>query len=186
MERIAIIIAFATLIIGLNCINIKISEGIDKMSDKEEQADPVIAEAFSGPSSLSFLNNNCFKSHLDRYEYTVCPFQNVTQRRTVGQSKPIVMGVWGKWVFDEENSIIDANGSVSSMKMYNKMEFVDGKECGGNEVHQSILHLDCGNDDAAGGLSVPSAVTITEIDESIHCKTFFYLNVPISCSLLII
>lgn len=38
----------------------------------------------SGPRALLLLNGMCFGAHVDRYEYTVCPFQNVTQRRIVG------------------------------------------------------------------------------------------------------
>ena len=31
-----------------------------------------------------------------RYDYTICPFENVTHKRILG-GKPTLLGVWGEW-----------------------------------------------------------------------------------------
>lgn len=56
-----------------------------------------------GPQYLSILNTQCYFVSVDRFEYSLCPFQNVTQRRVTG-GKPTLLGVWGTWTEPEVNS----------------------------------------------------------------------------------
>ena len=37
-----------------------------------------------GPAALTSLQGQCFPFTMDRYEYKVCPFANVTQKETAG------------------------------------------------------------------------------------------------------
>lgn len=100
----------------------KISLGTDKTSSSVDNS--IIPfrppKPYWGPEALTFLSGQCFFASFDRYlllvfvlnilllyhylnyrnDYTVCPFMNVTQRRTsmsTALSKPTVLGVWNSW-----------------------------------------------------------------------------------------
>ena len=45
----------------------------------------------AGPESLFFLDGLCFQSAFEKYEYSVCPFQNVTQRRLTN-ARSVLLG----------------------------------------------------------------------------------------------
>jgi hypothetical protein len=76
---------------------VRILEGVDKKSDKDDnKLEYVEPDPMYGPSSLSFLQGACFLGSFDRYDYSVCPFQNVTQKRTTAM-KPTLIGIWGNW-----------------------------------------------------------------------------------------
>jgi hypothetical protein len=50
----------------------------------------------SGPESLYYLNSQCFNKNIDRYEFQICPFRYVTQRRVIGTHWQL-LGKWGQW-----------------------------------------------------------------------------------------
>jgi hypothetical protein len=66
---------------------VKIVDGADKKPDRGNSDGLAYVDPHSiptGPQALLMLNGLCFSAHAERYEYTLCPFQNVTQRRIVG------------------------------------------------------------------------------------------------------
>lgn len=66
---------------------VKIVDGADKKPDRGNSDGLAYVDPYSistGPQALLILNGHCFNAHAERYEYSVCPFQNVTQRRIVG------------------------------------------------------------------------------------------------------
>ena len=67
-----------------------------------------VASDFSGPSHLSYLLGKCFTHSSDKYEYKVCPFDNITQHERVVSSGAYsgVIGVWKEWVV--KNMTFDA------------------------------------------------------------------------------
>ncbi len=150
----------------LSTKNIRIVEGVDKMSAKEDDGlDDVQPDVFYGPESLSFMNGLCFSKSIDRFEYNVCPFQNVTQRRITGQYATI-LGVWGKW--DEKKLSQD-----SHMKEYTVQKYLEGKSCGENKVDTTLI-FECGHD---GDFEILSA------DDNVFCTYILKLGVPMACSL---
>jgi hypothetical protein len=78
--------------------SVRILEGVERSSDKDDTKLDYVTppNLMSGPKGLNFLKGSCFSEWFDRYEYTVCPFQNVTQRRSLGV-KPSLIGLWGQW-----------------------------------------------------------------------------------------
>ncbi len=123
-------------------VEVKIVDGVDKKGERGpstglsySQPDP-----FSGPEALTVLNGLCFTAAIDRYEYSVCPFQNVTQRRLIGPSstllgtslpseKLIISGIWGQWLTNETS------------QNYDTMIFINGQTCGrkGRSVRLSLF-----------------------------------------------
>ncbi len=124
---------------------VKIVDGVDKKGERGpstglsySQPDP-----FYGPEALTVLNGLCFTAAVERYEYSVCPFQNVTQRRLIGpsatllgfpilNSELILLGVWGQWSTNETS------------QTYDTMMFTNGQTCGkkGRSVRLSLF---CGH-----------------------------------------
>jgi hypothetical protein len=83
----------------------KVMEGVDPKPEsihimgttktEEMQPDPV-----TGPEAFMFMNGQCITTSLDEYQYTLCPYHNVTQRRTANTrgivivSKSFVVGLF--------------------------------------------------------------------------------------------
>eukprot|EP00428_Durinskia_dybowskii_P061162 CAMPEP_0170383032 /NCGR_PEP_ID=MMETSP0117_2-20130122/15262_1 /TAXON_ID=400756 /ORGANISM="Durinskia baltica, Strain CSIRO CS-38" /LENGTH=158 /DNA_ID=CAMNT_0010638715 /DNA_START=164 /DNA_END=640 /DNA_ORIENTATION=- len=155
----------------------------------------------TGPPALAFLKGSCFMGSFDRYEYSLCPFQNVTQRRTTAV-KPQLLGVWGNWRTtnslvhkskkgqnkrskanskgndeDEEKYEDIETSPVSedeaSRNYYNIMEFANGKNCG-VATGIATVYLECEHD----------KFEIKSIDSESNCEYALTFGLPISCDLL--
>lgn len=61
----------------------KLTEGIDKFSDDNTDNDIYFPplDPKIGPDALFLLDDICIQKAFDRFEYTVCPFHNVTSKR---------------------------------------------------------------------------------------------------------
>jgi hypothetical protein len=101
-----------------NCHEIKLVDGVDKKGERGPNNGLVFHEPslLSGPESLFFLNGLCFLATQDRYEYSVCPFQNITQR----------------WVTNETHHA------------YDTMSYLNGQTCG-RKGRSAQLGLSCGH-----------------------------------------
>lgn len=71
---------------------VKVVDGIDKKGERGSSSGLSYSEPeqISGPEALFSLNGHCFLASVDRYEYSVCPFQNITQRRVIGPSATLL------------------------------------------------------------------------------------------------
>ena len=144
----------------------KITEGVDKLvADSGNQLQLTIPDSFYGPEILSILVRSCFMKSHERYEYTVCPFHNITQRRVGSTSVANLLGVWGHWELEINQD--------SEYAVYSKLRYFDGELCGIREK-RSFLNLRCDQDN----------FEITNVDDSVHCDFNFEINVPIPCSML--
>lgn len=163
------------------CINagyVKIAEGVDRpqamgMSPDAAPLDYVPPARYYGPQSLYFLSKSCFKESIDRFEYDICPFQNITQKRINGH-KTHLLGVWGYW--DNED---DAH------KVYDKMVYSKGQGC-----HSDVVSEDKSEGDLLSAVQVrlecggTGPIKVKAISETSHCVFNMTLSVPISCHLL--
>lgn len=165
----------------------KIVEGIDKWStdpvvhtpntDSSFTMSPSPVDPFSGTINLSFLQGSCFSSTQDRFEYTLCPYQNVTSKRIMGQ-KTNLLGVWGNWQASNDNK--------PSM-----MKYVDGQPCtddnmmGGESKEITPGQLTVTSVEIVCTYTKPiESVTILSVEETSVCSYHIRLGVPIACSLL--
>jgi hypothetical protein len=127
----------------------KIVEGIDKLWDSQVMSSssgtvdvnehlllpPVPSANFYGPESLLSLSQRCFLENFDRYEYQICPFHNITQKRVMG-SHVTLLGVWGFWNTSKVNITLPSADvsnenenhipQVEERKIYNSMEYIEG------------------------------------------------------------
>lgn len=169
--------------------NSRIVEGIDKWStdsvvitSSPQNSHARIPDPFSGTINLSFLEGSCHSILEDRWEYTVCPYQNVTSKRIMAQ-KTNVLGVWGHWTTKQLDE--------STSRKYPIMEYTDGQGCNGEdsfltgekslkddkETHASVT-LVCSSDDRK--IDHIRVLSVVETD----CHYRFELGLPIPCGLL--
>ncbi len=140
---------------------VKIVEGIDKFSaEKEEKVEFIEPEDLYGPESLFFLNKKCFAKSFDRFDYLICPFQNISQTRVSGHVSTM-LGTWGYW------------GDRATT--YSEMNYINGKSCGDTKMTTKVL-LKC---DHVGDFE------ILALHDQTYCTYIFELGLPISCDLLI-
>lgn len=197
------ILAFYLLVYSVcQCFGgtVRILEGVDRKSDKDdnslEYAEP---DPMYGPRDLFFMKGSCFTNSFDRYEYTVCPFQNVTQRRTTAM-KPQVIGIWGNWKTTtstihehkghQKNSkhannvaqlaptvdteVASVISSVDAAHTYfNVMEYTNGRNCG-QGLGYTTVYLECGHNKFA----------VLSVDSELNCEYALTLGLPLSCNLL--
>lgn len=176
---------------------VRILEGVDRKSDKDDNTlESVEPDPMYGPRDLFFLKGSCFTNSFDRYEYTICPFHNATQRRTTAV-KPQIIGIWGNWktttslVHTQKgpSKKVDATGQSSTAEStevsagadaasavhsyYNVMEFTNGKNCGHGPGYTTV-YLECEQD----------KFEIKSVDSELNCEYALTLGLPVSCALL--
>ena len=65
-----------------------------------------------GPEPLMLLRGQCFQRTQHPFEYSVCPFTNVTQKNVNNDKERWILGVWHRWSYE---------GGA-----YDKMQFENG------------------------------------------------------------
>ena len=144
--------------------DIKIVDGTDKISGSGHDSgiQYISPDPFTGPEYMASLNGLCFTASADRFEYSVCPFHNVTQRRVTG-GRPTLLGVWGDW----DSANIGANP---------RMLFFRGQACGQATRRATIEVIPGSPDDFR--------VDADSIDESPACHFNMRFHVPFPSELL--
>ena len=124
---------------------------------------------FYGPPTLGFLDGMCIKHEVGRFEYTICPFQNITNKR-VSSHRISLLGRWDGWSpFGSDDPTLFYN--------YSLMQYGRGDACGG-DTKTATLVLGCGE--------LYSKVEVVDVDENIGpCDYSIVLGLPIHCSLLL-
>jgi hypothetical protein len=151
--------------------SIRIVDGVDKYADSNKlpYIEPV---SYHGPDSLAILNGLCFTKAFDRYEYQLCPFQNITSRRLTSlNQRPVLLGVWGHWMVLE--SLAQPADGVS-IALYDRMKYIDGQICGITSKSVTLrLLCETGHD-----------IEISKVEELGSCDFYMELALPFPCSIL--
>lgn len=195
---ISLLVILAHWLIVHGATAIRIVEGIDKVSHQaatdSNQLNPVHPAPYYGPDSLHALHGQCFQGLHERSIVTVCPFHNVTSRRSSGtphQQRPTLIGVWGKWIWENNNipyshsfginqvytdslhdGDVDFNGHGTVR--YGSMLYYDGQPCAGSTKSATIL-LECAQH---------GDIHISRIEDKSHCEMRIFLSLPFDCSFL--
>ena len=196
MAIIATILVIVVLLksVTFNCAttrSIKIVDGVDTIASTiesitsaaiTEEDDIAFPDPVYGPEELYFLNGRCFDATVDRFDYSICPFQNITQRRSIGQRGRTLIGVWGYWLPPSSNSSIVSSvpGTLRSEPIaeYTSMRFIDGKSCReGRQRFSADVQLRCDHSDEH------FQVLSVEEDEENSCRINILLGIPLPCSL---
>jgi hypothetical protein len=194
---------------------VRILEGVDKKSDKDEnKLEYVEPDPMYGPNSLSFLQGACFMGSFDRYDYTVCPFQNVTQKRTTAM-KPTLIGIWGNWkttsspihaqkgqqkvkegrgrnrntagASNTPSTTLDAAASTEATAAVTTAAAETGPALVYYNVMEFVGGKNCADGDGSTTVYLQcehSKFEVVSIDSEVTCEYALTLGVPIACSLL--
>jgi hypothetical protein len=123
----------------------------------------------SGPPTLLSLAGRCFSTTQTTagrsYEFTICPFENVTQREASSAWNSFfgILGIWNDWEKPEATHLGEIRGS-----------FTDGTDCGGKR-RQAMVTLACSG---PAGLRI-----IKAISEPRTCEYELTLACPEACDI---
>lgn len=150
----------------------RVAEGVDSLLTIPAYGEiaTVSPSPYSGPSSLAFLKGQCFSATMEKFEYQLCPFHNVTQRRLMAQSWQM-LGVWGKWKHGLER---DIGGT---------MLYSSENACAGDERSVEV-RIHC-LPPSSYPPSSPSTsdFLIGAVDESEACRHIIDFKTPLPCVL---
>jgi hypothetical protein len=120
-----------------------------------------------GPVVLSVLLGRCYELQKDRFEYSVCPFVNATQRRVISSS-PVLLGLWGGVSYNHGGNLIQ--------------EYQNGHHCKGTSMYRSVVRYLCGDEVQEAAESLPALVDIASDEEG--CAISATIATPFPCALL--
>ncbi|PAA94606.1 hypothetical protein BOX15_Mlig010458g1 [Macrostomum lignano] len=128
---------------------------------------PVTAKPPSGPARLiSGLFGRCYSTQVGaQYEYTLCPFDNATQRDVVYRALDGFHGVIGVW----DGWLVDHSGANESRLV--AMAMPNGVPCGhGRDSRRTLVELACSR-----------ATRLASVVESPVCQYKMLLETPLAC-----
>ncbi|KAL7374975.1 hypothetical protein ABVT39_009996 [Epinephelus coioides] len=102
-----------------------------------------------------FLNSQCYKLNVYEYTYTLCPFNEVTQKSTAGTE--VSLGRWGMWAGTPKNQ-------------YSQMEYENGEPCWQGGSRSTTVTLTCGTETALRSVKEPS-----------KCQYIMDFQTPVAC-----
>uniref|UniRef100_A0A8D0CU54 Glucosidase 2 subunit beta n=1 Tax=Sander lucioperca TaxID=283035 RepID=A0A8D0CU54_SANLU len=102
-----------------------------------------------------FLNSQCYKLKVYEYTYTLCPFNQVTQKSTAGTE--VSLGRWGMWAGTPKNQ-------------YSQMEYENGEPCWQGGSRTTTVTLTCGTETALRLVKEPS-----------KCQYIMDFQTPVAC-----
>jgi hypothetical protein len=117
----------------------------------------------SGPDvfiNIHPLKGQCFTRTQHPFEYSICPFLNMTQKTVHNDKEKWVLGIWHRWSFDESN-----NGA------YHRMNFENGSDCNGTP-RRGEVEIVCGQEE----------YILQDVSETSTCNYLYKLGIPLPCS----
>uniref|UniRef100_A0A8C4E4M9 Glucosidase 2 subunit beta n=1 Tax=Dicentrarchus labrax TaxID=13489 RepID=A0A8C4E4M9_DICLA len=102
-----------------------------------------------------FLNSQCYKLKVYEYTYTLCPFNQVTQKSTAGTE--VSLGRWGMWAGTPKNQ-------------YSQMVYENGEPCWQGGSRSTTVTLTCGTETALRSVKEPS-----------KCQYIMDFQTPVAC-----
>ena len=146
----------------------RLVEGEPQIAVSVAPLQPPEAHPAVGPVAMSVLRLSCYELQKDRFEYSICPFVNVTQRRVIS-SVPVLLGMWGGIYYNDRGSLIQ--------------EYQNGHHCKGTLMYRSVVRFTCdGDTEALEEEMLPALVDVSTDEEG--CTVTATLATPFPCVLL--
>ena len=109
---------------------------------------------FQGPDVLEPLVGKCFQLMENQYEYSVCPFRNVTQAETHGTRSLYILGIWDRYEIKSSADILP------------ELFYDNGTSCGHTTHRKSLVRMTCVDDESSGSIVVDlSSISNDEEEE---------------------
>lgn len=133
----------------------KAEESYDRVSSEISELQKKLAIDYGTDWEFLFLNSQCFTIQVYEYTYTLCPFNQVTQRSSTGTE--VSLGVWGMW-------------SGGAKNPYSQQEYENGEPCWQGGSRSTTVMLTCGTETGLRMAKEPS-----------KCQYILDLQTPVAC-----
>uniref|UniRef100_A0A8C6U5V9 Glucosidase 2 subunit beta n=1 Tax=Neogobius melanostomus TaxID=47308 RepID=A0A8C6U5V9_9GOBI len=119
----------------------KAEESYERVSAEISELQKKLALDYGTDWEFLFLNSQCYQLQVYEYTYTLCPFNQVTQKSTTGTE--VSLGVWGMW-------------SGSANNPYSQQEYENGEPCWQGGSRSTTVTLTCGTETGLRSAKEPS------------------------------
>ncbi|XP_068164885.1 glucosidase 2 subunit beta-like isoform X1 [Antennarius striatus] len=133
----------------------KVEEAYEKANVQISDLQKKLAIDYGTDWEFLFLNSQCYKLKVYEYIYTLCPFNEVTQRSTGGAE--VSLGTWGMWAGTPKNQ-------------YGQMVYENGEPCWQGGSRSTTVTLTCGTETALRSVKEPS-----------KCQYIMDFQTPVAC-----
>ncbi|KAM9717326.1 glucosidase 2 subunit beta-like [Menidia menidia] len=133
----------------------KVEEAYETVNIEISDLQNKLAIDYGADWEFLFLNGQCYKLQVYEYTYTLCPFNQVTQKSTTGTE--VSLGKWGMWSGPPKNH-------------YNQMVYENGEPCWQGGARSTTVTLTCGTETALQSVKEPS-----------KCQYVMDFQTPVTC-----
>ncbi|XP_030287698.1 glucosidase 2 subunit beta-like isoform X2 [Sparus aurata] len=133
----------------------KVEEAYETVNMEISDLQKKLALDYGTDWEFLFLNSQCYKLKVYEYTYTLCPFNQVTQKSTAGTE--VSLGKWGMWAGTPKNQ-------------YSQMVYENGEPCWQGGSRSTTVTLTCGTETALRSVKEPS-----------KCQYIMDFQTPVAC-----
>ncbi|KAK7909895.1 hypothetical protein WMY93_014579 [Mugilogobius chulae] len=133
----------------------KAEESYEQVSAEISELQRKLAIDYGTDWEFLFLNTQCFQLQVYEYTYTLCPFNQVTQKSSAGTE--VSLGVWGMW-------------SGSANNPYSQQVYENGEPCWQGGSRSTTVTLTCGTETGLRSAKEPS-----------KCQYIMDFQTPVAC-----
>lgn len=133
----------------------KVEEAYETVNAEISDLQKMLAIDYGPDWEFLFLNSQCYKLKVYEYTYTLCPFNQVTQKSTAGTE--VSLGRWGMWAGTPKDQ-------------YSQMVYENGEPCWQGGSRSTTVMLTCGTETALRSAKEPS-----------KCQYVMDFQTPVAC-----
>ncbi|KAM7377375.1 hypothetical protein PAMA_013928 [Pampus argenteus] len=133
----------------------KVEESYDTVNMEISDLQKKLAIDYGTDWEFLFLNSQCYQLKVYEYTYTLCPFNQITQKNTAGTE--VLLGKWGMWAGTPKNQ-------------YSQMVYENGEPCWQGGSRSTTVTLTCGAETALRSVKEPS-----------KCQYIMDFQTPVAC-----
>lgn len=130
-------------------------ESYERVSAEISELQKKLAIDYGTDWEFLFLNSQCYQLQVYEYTYTLCPFNQVTQKSSTGTE--VSLGVWGMW-------------SGSAKNPYSQQVYENGEPCWQGGSRSTTVTLTCGTETGLRSAKEPS-----------KCQYIMDFQTPVAC-----
>lgn len=119
----------------------KVEEAYENVNLEIRDLREKLAVDYGSEREFLFMGSQCYQLKVYEYTYTLCPFNQVTQKSAVGVE--VSLGKWGMWAGSPENQ-------------YCQMRYESGEPCWQGPTRNTMVTLTCGTETGLRSVREPS------------------------------
>ncbi|KAG7461888.1 hypothetical protein MATL_G00195890 [Megalops atlanticus] len=136
----------------------KVEDAYETVKMEIRDLEEMLSADYGADKEFMYLQSRCLELTVYEYAYTLCPFNQVTQKSATGTE--VLLGKWHSWAGPTDNH-------------YSKMKFDGGEPCWQGPTRSTMVTLMCGTETALRSVKEPS-----------KCQYIMELQTPVACQQL--